>query len=51
MKRIVPIVLLALVLGAFVAGAASAIGVSVVVGAFAGVSIPLLQEDSKQGTL
>ena len=48
MKRIVPIALLALVLGA---GAASAIGVSVGGGAFAGVSIPLLQEDSKQGTL
>ena len=48
MKRIIPVVLLALVLGA---GAASAIGVSVGGGAFGGVSIPILQDDSKQGTL
>ena len=48
MKRILPGVLLALVLGA---GAASAVGVKIGGGAFAGVSIPLLQDDSKQGTL
>ena len=48
MKRIVPFVLLALVL---TAGAASALGVSIGAGAFGGVSIPLLQDDSKQGTL
>lgn len=48
MKRILPVVLLALVLGA---GAASAIGVKVGGGAFGGVSIPILQEDSKQGVI
>jgi opacity protein-like surface antigen len=49
MKRIVPIVLLALVLGA---GAASAVsGVSLSGGAFGGVSIPILQDDSKQGVI
>lgn len=48
MRRIVPAVLLALVLGA---GAASAIGVKVGGGVFGGVSIPILQEDAKQGTI
>ena len=48
MKRIIPTVLLALVLGA---GAANAIGLSVGGGAFGGVSIPILQDDSKQGTI
>ena len=48
MKRIVPVVLLALVLGA---GTASAIGVSIGGGVFGGVSIPVLQDDAKQGTI
>jgi hypothetical protein len=48
MKSILPIVLLALVLDA---GAASALGVSIGGGAFGGVSIPVLQDDSKQGTI
>lgn len=48
MRRIIPVVLLALVLGA---GAANAIGVKIGGGAFGGVSIPILQDDSKRGTL
>jgi opacity protein-like surface antigen len=47
-KRTIPTVLLALVL---TAGAAHALGVGIGAGAFGGVSIPLLQDDSKQGTL
>jgi hypothetical protein len=48
MKRIIPLVLLALVLGA---GAAGAVGLKIGGGAFGGVSIPVLQDDSKQGTI
>ncbi len=46
MKRILPVVLLALVLGA---GAAGAVGVKIGAGPFGGISIPILQEDAKQG--
>jgi hypothetical protein len=48
MRRILPVMLLALVLGA---GAANAVGVSIGGGLFGGLSIPILQDDSKQGTL
>jgi opacity protein-like surface antigen len=48
MKKILPVVLLALVLGV---GTASALGVKVGVGVFGGASIPILQDDSKQGAI
>jgi opacity protein-like surface antigen len=48
MKRIIPLVLLALVLGA---GAAGAVGLKIGGGAFGGLSIPVLQDDSKQGAI
>jgi hypothetical protein len=48
MKRIIPLVSLALVLGA---GAAGAVGLKIGGGAFGGLSLPVLQDDSKQGTI
>jgi len=48
MKRILPVVLLALALGT---GAAGAVGVKIGAGVFGGASFPVVQEDAKQGSI